>query len=319
MSIARISTGPFVKGALSYFIPRFRNPHVEMGTAKADFAYSQFLRFVILTAKTRAWQHFPTVVAEIGPGSSFAFGICALLAGAERYYALDVIEQASSARNLAIMDDLVALFKARAPVPNDGWNARIFPFVARTDFPEDLMPNLDALLSDARIAQIRASLAGAGACDMIRAYAPWTSHEREVDRLPDWIVSNSVMEHVDDLDHAYQAFKRWSGPGTIMSHLIDYSAHGIAPEWNGHWGASDLGWTITRGKRHYLINRTPHSTHLRLHGAAGFTILAEDKLRRVDGLIREDFSASFSAMSQEDAGTHLAFLVSRHEGEAVVG
>ena len=84
MSIARISAGPFVKGALSYLIPQFRNPHVDMGTANADFAYSQFLRFVILTARAPAWQGFPTVVAEIGPGSSFAFGICALLAGAER-------------------------------------------------------------------------------------------------------------------------------------------------------------------------------------------------------------------------------------------
>lgn len=315
MSIARISAGPFVKGALSYFIPQFRNPHVDMGTANADFAYSQFLRFVILTAKTTAWRQFPKVVAEIGPGSSFAFGICALLAGAQRYYALDVIEQTSSARNLAILDELVALFKARAPVPNDGWNARIFPFVGDTEFPEALMPRLDEMLSEARIAQIRASLSGTG--DMIRSYAPWTDHEQAVDRLPDWIVSNSVMEHVDDLDHAYQAFKRWSGPATIMSHLIDYSAHGIAPEWNGHWGASDLGWTITRGKRHYLINRTPHSAHMKLHAAAGFTILAEDKLRRVDGLIREDFSAPFSAMSQADAGTHLAFLVSRYDGAAI--
>jgi len=317
MSIARISAGPFVKGALSYLIPQFRNPHVDMGTANADFAYSQFLRFVMLTARTRAWQRFPTVVAEIGPGSSFAFGICALLAGAERYYALDVIEQASSARNLTMLDDLAALFKARAPVPNDGWNARIFPFVPQTDFPEDLIPDLDRMLSDARIAEIRSSLAGNGSSDLIRSYAPWIDHESDVDPLPDWIVSNSVMEHIDDLDHAYQAFKRWSGSGTIMTHLIDYSAHGIAPQWNGHWGASDLGWTITRGRRHYLINRTPHAAHRKLHAAAGFTILAEEKLRRVDGLVREDFSPPFSAMSQEDAGTHLAFLVSRYDGDVV--
>ena len=181
------------------------------------------------------------------------------------------------------------------------------------------MPGLDAMLSDARLAEIRSNLAGERSGDMIRSYAPWTAHEQEVDRLPDWIVSNSVMEHVDDLDHAYQSFKHWSGRGTIMTHLIDYSAHGIAPEWNGHWGASDLGWTITRGRRHYLINRTPHAAHLRHHIRAGFSMLAEEKLRRVDGLIREDFSAPFSAMSQEDAGTHLAFLVSRYDGDPVNG
>lgn len=318
MSIANLSLGPLVKGALSYVIPQFRNPHVEMGTANADFAYSQFLRFVILTAETCAWESFPQVVAEIGPGSSFAFGICALLAGAERYYALDVIEQTSSARNLAALDELVALFKARAPVPNEGWNARIYPFVPRTDFPAELIPNLDERLSDGRIAQIRSALAGTGSGDMIRSYAPWTAHEGKVDRRPDWIVSNSVMEHVDALDHAYLAFRRWSRPGTIMSHLIDYSAHGIAPEWNGHWAASDLEWTITRGRRHYLINRIPHSEHLKLHAASGFTLLAEEKLRRVDGLIRENFSAPFSAMSQEDARTHLAFLISRYDGADAV-
>jgi hypothetical protein len=312
MSIANISIGPFVKGALSYIIPQFRNPHVERGTANADFAYSQFLRFVILTARVQPWTHFPKVVAEIGPGSSFAFGICALLAGADRYYALDVIAQATSVRNLAMLDDLVARLKARAPIPDTGWNARIFPFVPGNDFPLALFPDLDETLSDQRIAEIRSNLAGTGPSDMIRSYAPWTDHEHRVDRLPDWIVSNSVMEHVDDLDHAYQAFRHWSAPGTIMSHLIDYSSHGITPEWNGHWAASDLGWTITRGKRHYLINRVPHSDHLKLHAASGFRVLAEDKLRRVDGLLREEFPAPFDAMSHEDASTHLAFIVSRH-------
>jgi hypothetical protein len=317
MSIANISVGPFVKGALSFVVPRFRNPHVEMGTANVDFAYSQFLRFVILTAKTQAWTRFPKVVAEIGPGSSFAFGICALLVGAQRYYALDVIEQTSLARNVAILDDLVTRFRARTPVPNSGWNARIFPFVDSTDFPEALFPDLDETLSESRIAQIRASLSAPGTGDMIRSYAPWTEHEQGVDQLPDWIVSNSVMEHIDALDHAYQSFKRWSAPATVMSHLIDYSSHGIAPQWNGHWAASAFSWAITRGRRHYLINRVPHSEHLRLHTASGFRILLEEKLRRVDGFIREEFSSPFSEMSQEDASTHLAFLVSQYQGPTV--
>ncbi|MGB8840213.1 MAG: hypothetical protein WCC64_04000 [Aliidongia sp.] len=312
MSIANISVGPFVKGALSYVIPQFRNPHVERGTADADFAYSQFLRFVILTARAQSWTRFPKVVAEIGPGSSFAFGICSLLAGADRYYALDVIDQATSNRNLTILDELVGRLKARAPLPATGWNARIFPFVPSNEFPTDLFPNLDDTLSDRRILEIRSSLANIGTGDMVRSFTPWTKYERAVDRLPDWIVSNSVMEHVDDLDHAYRAFQRWSAPGTIMSHLIDYSSHGIASEWNGHWAASDLSWAITRGRRHYLINRVPHAEHLKLHAAAGFKILMEDKLRRVDGLLREGFPVPFDTMSPEDASTHLAFVVSRY-------
>jgi len=87
----------------------------------------------------------------------------------------------------------------------------------------------------------------------------------------------------------------------------------IAPRWNGRWATSEFGWAIARGKRHYLINRMPYSDHVKLHASAGFRILSEKKLRRVDGFVREDFSKPFSSMSQEDAGTQLAFLVSRYE------
>ena len=316
MPIANISTGPFAKGALSFVVPHFRNPHVDAGTARTDFAYSQFLRFLVLTAQATDWTGMPATVAEIGPGSSFGFGLCALLSGASRYYALDVIAQGSAAGNLRIFDELVALLRARAPIPDAGWNARIYPFVPDTAFPDVLLPGLDRLLADERVARIRANVAGSRDDGLIRSYAPWTEHEGAVEHRPDWIVSNSVMEHVDALDHAYAAFRRWSGPATFMTHLIDYSSHGITPEWNGHWAAHRLAWQITRGRRHYLINRAPHSQHLDLHRRNGFEILADERLRRVDGLLREDFPAPFGAMSQDDARTHLAFVVSRRAATA---
>lgn len=45
--------------------------------------------------------------------------MCALLAGAKRYVGLDVVRFADLSGNVQILDDLVALFQARAPIPDD--------------------------------------------------------------------------------------------------------------------------------------------------------------------------------------------------------
>ena len=54
---------------------------------------------------------------------SLGIGLAALLSGVERYIALDVIQYASDAQNLRIFEGLIALFKDRAPIPDEAGSA----------------------------------------------------------------------------------------------------------------------------------------------------------------------------------------------------
>jgi hypothetical protein len=75
-----------IKGAGSYFIDAFRNPHGEAsGTMSALGSYAIFVRY--LSAVRQAGLSFDgKTVLEFGPGSSLGVGIAALLSGCARYY-----------------------------------------------------------------------------------------------------------------------------------------------------------------------------------------------------------------------------------------
>jgi hypothetical protein len=66
------------------------------------------------------------------------------------------------------------------------------------------------------------------------------------------------------LDLVYQAMATWLRRGGVMSHQIDFKCHTTASTWNGHWAYGDLTWKLIKGRRPYVINRQPLSTHLHL-------------------------------------------------------
>jgi hypothetical protein len=58
------------------------------------------------------------------------------------------------------------------------------------------------------------------------------------------VFSQAVFEHVVDLRGTYEALRRWLKPGGVMSHQIDFKAHGTAKRWDGHWAYSDFIWKL---------------------------------------------------------------------------
>jgi hypothetical protein len=152
--------GTLTKGLLSSAFERFRNPHRDSGPGTAEIVYSRFLRFLKLYNYAIPGAGLPHVIAELGPGSSLGFGLAALIGGARRYYALDLIKQFSNKRDLDMFDDLVAFFKNRAPIPTNGWCARIFPFIDDVAFPDDILgyEALSAALAPDRLNRIRRDL-----------------------------------------------------------------------------------------------------------------------------------------------------------------
>lgn len=303
----RIQT--LAKGALSFAIPNLRTVHGydnPLGTISAESCYSIFMRHLVLLRQAGI-PEMPQVVAEIGPGSSIGVGLAALLAGAERYYALDVIDFTDPKSDVAILDSIADLFRSRAVIPSRGVHSRRFPDLDDYGWPGIFTPDAKW---ETRTSEIRDDIATRSG-RFVQIAAPWTERAVIVGASVDWILSQSVLEHVDDLEGAYEGMAQWLKPGGCMSHLIDFSSHRMTAEWNGHWAISDLTWRIMRGRRPYLLNREPYAVHQRIAGKHNFVSITEKRAKRYDGLIPSDFSPRFCAVSDDDARTNMAFAVSK--------
>lgn len=143
---------------------------------------------------------------------------------------------------------------------------------------------------------------------LIQYKVPWYDTSVLENESIDMIFSQAVLEHVDDLHNTYNSMKKWLKPTGFISHVIDYKSHGTAEEWNGHWCCSDFMWTLIRGKRPYLINREPHSTHMQILKEQGFDILCNKTIKSKSKFSIEDLSARFRSISEDDLTTSGTFI-----------
>ena len=58
---------------------------------------------------------------------------------------------------------------------------------------------------------------------------PWTSPSEVAASSLDLIFSQAVLEHVDGLEETYEAMSVWLKPGGYAFHVIDFTAHQLAP------------------------------------------------------------------------------------------
>jgi SAM-dependent methyltransferase len=299
--------GALARG-LATFVPGIATLHRHVthtgGTDSARYCYSVWLRHLVMSFRNGQCTQPPSRVAELGPGDSIGIGLAALLCGADCYYGLDALPLANLRRNLGIFDELVELFYARAAIPGDDEYPGVKPKLPSYDFPDGLLASPD----EQRIARIRRSIENPVNPDsMIRYVAPWWSPEVIERGVVDMIFSQAVLEHVDDLKSAYSAMRAWLAPGGWLSHQIDFRCHGTAQEWNGHWTYGDRTWRLLRGRRTFLINREPHSTHLRLLREAGFAVVC-DEVAYGPAVDRRKLAPRFASMSDADLTTCGAFI-----------
>jgi len=286
------------------------------GTNSARYCYSVWLRHLIL-AQQNDLCTWPKVIAEFGPGDSLGIGLAALLSGAEKYYALDVVEYADTEANLDILEELVALFAKKEPIPDQQEFPLVRPLLPSYDFPHKILTQdrLRQSLVPERIQSIRKALTSSRNSNKstieIRYVVPWYDSDIIKQESVDMIFSQAVLEHIDNLAQTYATLYRWLKTDGFMSHQIDFGCHGLAKKWNGHWAYSDLTWKLIKGKRVYLLNREPYSTHKRLLEQAGFTIVCEAKTLDHSGLAKEQLSSRFRQMSQEDMTTRTVHILAR--------
>ena len=288
---------------------RFPTKHSD----SARYCYSAWLRHLV-HARDNGLDAHPKVTAELGPGDSLGVGLAALLSGGRKHYAFDIVRYAAADRNLRVFDDLVDLFRRRAPIPDDG-DAPLRPMrLDGSEFPCDILDErrMSDALSPDRIALIRSSIAdgsAAGGEDAPISYkVPWSATSVAQRHSVDMMFSQSVMEHVDDLRGAYRAMSLWLKPGGYMSHAIDFKAHYLSDAWNWHWTQGDFAWKLLRGKRPFLLNREPLSTHLSLLEECGFDAWSAARTAQPPDVPRERLAARFRDMPEDDLTTSEALV-----------
>lgn len=302
------------------FEPFFSKWRGGGGTRSPRYCYSVWLRHLVM-ARRHGLSTTPRMVAELGPGDSVGVGLAALLTGSEHYVALDVVGYASVKRNLEIMDGLVALLTERARIPHEQELQEIQPELDSWDFPSDILTDqrLAAALAPARLGRIRQATREIGsahpAANPTLSYrTSWRDADQIQEGAVDMILSQAVLEHVDDLPRTYAAMHAWLKPTGFMSHQIDFRSHGWTKQWNGHWALSDLQWRMTRGRRAYFLNGAPCSRHLDLLRKHGFSIVCLERMQDMTGIERASLSSRYRQIPDEDLNTAGVFVQATKAG-----
>lgn len=283
------------------------------GTDSARYCYSVWLRHLV---KIHAYRRVPLdgVVVELGPGDSLGTGLASLLSGASKYFAIDVVRHSNVEHNLRVFEELIRLFETRAPIPSDAEFQGIKPQLDDLRFPRDILrddwmahclnPRRLKAISDA-LAEVAEGESPVNCVDPLKARTLIGS-----DRI-DLLFSQAVLEHADNLSNVYEACFAWLKRDGVMSHQIDFKSHGLSPHWNGHWVYPEPVWRLIRGKRPYLLNREPCSTHFRMLSQTGFEVIAEERSVAPTRLARSQLASRYRGLSDDDLTTAGVFLVAQ--------
>lgn len=312
------NTQTMIKGLISY-LPGIYHFVDDTRSVSPEFCYSVWLRHLVI-AHQSGLNTTPEVFLELGPGSSLGVGLCAMLCGADRHYALDVIPFAKLDQNLMILDSLVELFMRRADIPSgNAFSTEVKPALPSYEFPRYILTDerLDKTLTKARLKAIQEALTRAlgepktkvreNDID-IHYFAPWQDASVVPEHSVDMALSNTVLQCVEELPKVYEAFSYWIRKGGCLSNNIDYSSYGATTEWNGHWACSKLEWRLMRGNRLYLLNRQPHSVHVELTRKNGFRIVTEIRTSTEQGITRDKLAKEFTWLTDEDLSTTGALI-----------
>jgi SAM-dependent methyltransferase len=199
------------------------------------------------------------------------------------------------------------MFRQSMPIPDDREFPGVFPRLDSWEFPHHLLTaeRLARSLAPERIQAMARALETLGTpVDGVRILyaAPWYDATVVEHDSVDFVFSQAVLEHVDQIGSTYAALHQWLRPGGSMSHAIDFKSHGLTRDWYGHWTVPAWLWRIVRGRRSYLINRLPWSAHAAAIRSNGFRILVEERDERTP-LPRQMAAREFESLSDDDRGS----------------
>jgi len=177
---------------------------------------------------------------------------------------------------------------------------------------EVFTPLAFAALATERIARIEAVLAGEPSDGLdIRYYVPWQQCWSGSGPGVDLVMSQAVLEHVEDIEGVHRSLAAGLKIGGAASHVIDFRCHKMAGTWDGHLQYGDRLWKIVKGRRPYLLNRRSPSEHLRAMESAGFEILRAARVEAAPTIPRSSLAGRFSSWDEADRSTATMVVIAR--------
>jgi hypothetical protein len=228
---------------------------------------------------------------------------------------LDVLEHATTDTNLRVLDELIELFRRRAPIPAEESFPLLYPRLESYEFPHALIDEklLDERLSSCYLDSLRKSIREPNQLDgPIRYRCPWNAGSVPASGA-DLVFSQVALQDMDntqrrdDLATNIHLLSGWLRPGGVMSHQIDFSCPGGTP-WNHHWAYSDQAWKLIRGRRPYYVNRATLSDYVRLFESSGCDVVGVER-RSLAGLGRGALQPRFAQLPEVDLETPDACVI----------
>jgi hypothetical protein len=261
-------------------------------------------------ARVHGMPAVPKTVVELGPGLSLGAGLAALLCGAQRYTAIDVVRFVRMETVLPVFDSVVDLLRRRWKL-----NARGFPFfegaLDDSGWPVGLDDGYIArMLDEQRIEGLRNDVLAFvkhGASDRI-AYVTRAGVSAVPVGAADFVFSHTVLQHVESVPGMWNQVAAMLRPGAFTTHQIHFYNHGTSPTWNGHWAYPEWLWRVALGRKDFLINREPLSSHLDAARRAGLTVLDCSTREEHGGIPRADLAPRWRHLTDEDLATRHAFV-----------
>lgn len=307
---------PIVKGLILHipFVKSITDKGTG-GTTESRYCYSVWMRHLKNWNSIR--KDMPETVAELGPGDSLGIGLAALLSGCQSVVALDIIKYWDIKRNLKIFDELTLLFKQKASIPDNTEYPKVGPLLDNYDFPVNILSNetLKESLSEERISAIRKEIHEIDnpKNQFIKYNIPWHDDKIINKETIDFVYSQAVLEHVEDLEGTYAGIYKWLKKDGVMSHTIDFKSHGTSKSWNGYRTYSEFEWWIVEGGKAYVINRIPYSKNIELQKKYNFKIIKNVPVKMENKIPKRYFSKRFKDLSEEDMTTSSVYLLSIKE------
>jgi hypothetical protein len=279
------------------------------GTVSARYCYAVWLRHLIKIHAASG--SLPASIAEIGPGDSIGIGLAELLSGVERYQAFDIVRYSNLQSSISIYDELISLFRARAPIPDESEFPQVKPELADYTFPSHILTDaiLNSALSERRLNHLRKALNEGGDRALLWYQVPWSNLDIVKAESVDLIFSQAVMEHIDDIDCAYAAMNNWLSPRGYIGHQIDFRSHDLLQRWDGMRALRSWQWRLLRGRRPYLINRVSCQGHLDALMRNGFNVVDLIRFERDPEVTREQLAPEFRDLDERERRTAGAYIL----------
>ena len=300
-----------IKSLINFYLYKdYRTAASQKGGVKntGRYCYSVWLRHLV-KAHENGFNTFPNNVAEFGPGDSLGVGFAALLSGSKKYIAFDAQPSISTKNNLKIFEEVLDLFSKRADIPDENEFQRVKPFLKSYKFPKHILDDerLSSSLRKDKIKQIRDSISNTDDPNSIIQYRA-DFYNCDLENEFDMVLSQAVLEHVDDLKKTYEFIYQILKDYGFISNQIDFKSHSTAQSWDGHWKYSSLVWKIIRGNSNWLLNRMPFSNHLAFLEENNFKNIKTSRNLSDPTFCRDQLAKEFFLISELDRKTSGGFF-----------